>query len=112
MSGAPAVSLAIREMEDYYGVKLFDRISHRLYLTAPGCVISQQELSSMLTSTTDMMTLLLAAVAGISLLVGGIGIMNIMYVSVTERTREIGLRMSTKIPFSKIFCNGIFFKIS
>lgn len=55
---------------------------------------SQQELSQMLTSTTDMMTVLLAAVAGISLLVGGIGIMNIMYVSVTERTREIGLRMS------------------
>ncbi len=55
---------------------------------------SQQELSSMLTSTTNMMTMLLAAVAGISLLVGGIGIMNIMYVSVTERTREIGLRMS------------------
>ena len=54
---------------------------------------SQQELSTMLTSTTDMMTVLLAAVAGISLLVGGIGIMNIMYVSVTERTREIGLRM-------------------
>ena len=55
---------------------------------------SQQELSTMLTSTTDMMTVLLAAVAGISLLVGGIGIMNIMYVSVTDRTREIGLRMS------------------
>ena len=55
---------------------------------------SQQELSSMLTSTTDLMTLLLACVAGISLVVGGIGIMNIMYVSVTERTKEIGLRMS------------------
>ena len=55
---------------------------------------SQEELSSMLSSTTDMMTVLLACIAGIALLVGGIGIMNIMYVSVTERTREIGLRMS------------------
>ncbi len=55
---------------------------------------SQQELSEMMNSTSDMMTMLLACVAGISLLVGGIGIMNIMYVSVTERTREIGLRMS------------------
>ena len=55
---------------------------------------SQQELSSMLNTTTDLMTTLLACIAGISLVVGGIGIMNIMYVSVTERTREIGLRMS------------------
>lgn len=55
---------------------------------------SQEELASMMNSTTDMLTILLGAVAGISLIVGGIGIMNIMYVSVTERTREIGLRMS------------------
>lgn len=55
---------------------------------------SQKELSEMLSSTSDMLTVLLACIAGISLLVGGIGIMNIMYVSVTERTREIGLRMS------------------
>lgn len=55
---------------------------------------SQEELSSMMSSTTNMLTILLGCVAGISLIVGGIGIMNIMYVSVTERTREIGLRMS------------------
>ncbi len=72
------------------------RTNHKL---APGAennftIRSQQELSEMMNSTSDMMTVLLACIAGISLLVGGIGIMNIMYVSVTERTREIGLRMS------------------
>ena len=55
---------------------------------------SQEELANMMNSTTGMLTILLGCVAGISLVVGGIGIMNIMYVSVTERTREIGLRMS------------------
>lgn len=55
---------------------------------------SQEELSTTMTSVSDVLTILLGVIAGISLLVGGIGIMNIMYVSVTERTREIGLRMS------------------
>ena len=57
-------------------------------------VRSQEELATTMTSVMDILTILLGAIAGISLLVGGIGIMNIMYVSVTERTREIGLRMS------------------
>lgn len=57
-------------------------------------VRSQKEISTMLSSTSQMLTMLLAAIAGISLLVGGIGIMNIMFVSVTERTREIGLRLA------------------
>ena len=57
-------------------------------------VMSQSELVKTFTSISDILTALLGAISGISLLVGGIGIMNIMYVSVTERTREIGLRMS------------------
>ena len=55
---------------------------------------SQQEMAEIMNSTSDTMTILLLVVACISLIVGGIGIMNIMYVSVTERTKEIGLRMS------------------
>ncbi len=55
---------------------------------------TQAELISMISNVTGMLTILLSAIAGISLLVGGIGIMNIMYVTVTERTKEIGLRMS------------------
>jgi putative ABC transport system permease protein len=57
-------------------------------------IMSQSELLETVSSITDIMKYLLGAIAGISLLVGGIGIMNIMFVSVTERTREIGLRMS------------------
>jgi putative ABC transport system permease protein len=55
---------------------------------------NQTELLSTFSSVSNILTILLGAIAGISLLVGGIGIMNIMYVSVTERTREIGLRMA------------------
>lgn len=57
-------------------------------------VRTQAELIKTFSSISDILTMLLGAIAGISLLVGGIGIMNIMYVSVTERTREIGLRMA------------------
>jgi putative ABC transport system permease protein len=72
------------------------RRTHKLKETADNDfrVMSQSELLATITSITDIMTYLLGAIAGISLLVGGIGIMNIMFVSVTERTREIGLRMS------------------
>jgi len=57
-------------------------------------VSSQQELINTFSSTSEMLTVLLVAIASISLVVGGIGIMNIMYVSVKERTKEIGLRLA------------------
>lgn len=72
------------------------RENHKLKTTDDDnfTIRSQQEMAEMMNSTSDTMTVLLLVVACISLVVGGIGIMNIMYVSVTERTKEIGLRMS------------------
>ena len=72
------------------------RLSHKLKDTDQNdfTIRSQDELVSTFSSISNVLTILLGAIAGISLLVGGIGIMNIMYVSVTERTREIGLRMA------------------
>jgi putative ABC transport system permease protein len=72
------------------------RTRHKLVGSDPDdfMVRTQEEMASVRTETTRTMTTLLAAIAGVSLLVGGIGIMNIMLVSVTERTREIGLRMA------------------
>ena len=72
------------------------RENHKLKTTDDDnfTIRSQQEMAEMMNSTSDTMTVLLLVVACISLVVGGIGILNIMYVSVTERTKEIGLRMS------------------
>jgi putative ABC transport system permease protein len=72
------------------------RIRHRLEPGEPDdfMVRTLEEMANVRTETTRTMTALLASIAGVSLLVGGIGIMNIMLVSVTERTREIGLRMA------------------
>jgi putative ABC transport system permease protein len=73
---------------------LLDRHNIKIGQAADFEVQSTTEIANMLGMITGTMTLMLASIAGISLLVGGVGIMNIMLVSVTERTREIGIRMA------------------
>jgi putative ABC transport system permease protein len=93
-----ATSTALKALEDEIRVTL--RANHHLQRdSGPEAmddftIRNMAELLSAMTATTGVMTSLLAAIASVSLLVGGIGIMNIMLVSVTERTREIGLRMA------------------
>ncbi|MCL5021688.1 MAG: FtsX-like permease family protein [Bacteroidetes bacterium] len=84
------MNTAVNEITEYM------RIKHNLPAWKPDdfTVRTQTEIASTADATTKTMTLLLASVAAISLIVGGIGIMNIMLVSVTERTREIGIRMA------------------
>lgn len=90
---------AVSEEESENAVTEIKNIMYRSHRLKPGDtedfdIFTQAEMLSMVSNVTGMLTALLASVAAISLLVGGIGIMNIMYVTVTERTKEIGLRMS------------------
>jgi putative ABC transport system permease protein len=83
-------------VEAQNGIAALLRQRHRIQPNADDDFIlrNQQEIADTMSATTEVMTALLAAIASVSLLVGGIGIMNIMLVSVTERTREIGIRMA------------------
>jgi putative ABC transport system permease protein len=90
---------AVKEEYSEQAITEISELLRRNHKLKPGAeddfnIRSMEEMLTTISSVMNMLTLLLGSVAGISLLVGGIGIMNIMYVSVTERTREIGLRMS------------------
>ena len=84
------IEKAEKEMDEL----LRERKNLSKFEDTPYNIRTQTEITEMFTSTSDTMIVLLASIASISLIVGGIGIMNIMLVSVTERTREIGLRMA------------------
>jgi putative ABC transport system permease protein len=93
MASAPSTELSGAAQEE---AAVLMRESHRIEKGEEDDfqVRTQAEMMEAMTSVTEVMTLLLGSVAAVSLVVGGIGIMNIMLVSVTERTREIGLRMA------------------
>jgi putative ABC transport system permease protein len=89
-SSPASIPVAQREITDVL------RMRHKIPQYEPDdfTIRNQADLATAATATTEILTVLLASIASVSLLVGGIGIMNIMLVSVTERTREIGIRMS------------------
>jgi putative ABC transport system permease protein len=95
-----AIMISARLPEDIEAARLeIEQLLLNRHQIAPGetpdfGIRTITEISTMLRNVTGIMTMLLASIAGISLLVGGVGIMNIMLVSVTERTREIGIRMA------------------
>ena len=90
-ASAKSVEVIDQAIDEIEGVL---RLSHRITEADDFLIINQQEILDTFEETNQTMVIFLGAVAGISLLVGGIGIMNIMLVSVTERTREIGVRQA------------------
>ena len=103
ITGKPDIPLVFVAVEDGYDTAVVQADIEALLRERRGIrvgerddfnVIDMAQIASMLSSVSGVLTGLLSAVAGVSLLVGGIGIMNIMLVSVTERTREIGIRLA------------------